>query len=168
MTGVVAGHTNDVVSSSQFLPLSNSMEVLTAIAQQNLDGGGGAASSNVVISPFGELIVALIQLQMQNTQYFKETAAQAAARLQAAAQQEENTESKQFLSNFSNALQTAAQTGELPELPTPPVSPIQAYSRTGQPVATNPLNNPISASTNISLTQLFASLTSQVNAAQKS
>jgi hypothetical protein len=145
------------------------MEVLEAIAQNNIaPGTGGNIAGNVIVSPFGELIISLIQLQMENAVIFKETAARAAARLQSEAHQKAAAESKQFLMGVANALQQASQTGELPSLPSQLTSSIQAYTRTGLPVTTNAIANIPADSTSISLSQLFTLLASQVKAAQTS
>jgi hypothetical protein len=170
MTAIVGIQNGGNAQSSDLpSPLMNAMEVYTAIAQENIDGGtSGGGLGNVIISPFGQLIVALIQLQMQNTEYFKESAAETAARLQAAAEQQANAETKQFLSGFANALQTASQTGELPQIQSPNTTSIQSYTRTGLPVASAAISNSNSSTTSTNLSQLFTMLTSQLLVAQKS
>ncbi len=169
MTGNVGLDSTVSSHPSQLSQPSNSMEVLEAIAQNNISPGtGGNIAGNVVVSPFGELMISLIQVQKENAAIFKETAARAAARLQDEAHQKADAESKQFLTGVANALQQAAQTGELPSLPSQLTSSVQAYTRTGLPVTTNAIANVPTDSTSISLSQLFASLVSQVKAAQTS
>jgi hypothetical protein len=169
MTGAVGNQSAGSAQTLQALPLQDPMAVLTSIAEANVNGGsGGTSSENVLISPFGELIVALIQLQMQNTQYFKVSAAQASSRLQEEAEQQANEQSKQFLTNMANALQTASQTGELPELPHQPAPVIQAYTRSGLLVVSE--SNSVSPSdpSASSLSQVFTRLTNQVAAVTQS
>jgi hypothetical protein len=169
MTGNVGLDSTVSNHPSQLSQPSNSMEVLDAIAQNNLaPGTGGTIAGNVIVSPFGELIVSLIQVQMENAEVFKETAARAAVRLQDEAHQQAQAESKQFLTKVANALQQAAQTGELPPLPSQLTTSIQAYTRAGLPVTTNAITDVPTDSMSISLSQLFASIVSQVKAAQTS
>jgi hypothetical protein len=166
MTGLVGNQSGATTQTLQTAPLLNPMEVLTSIAEANVNGGSsGTSAGNVIISPFGELIVALIQVQMQNAEYFKQVAAQAAARLQQQAEQQANEQSKQFLTKVANDLQTASQTGDLLQMPQQSALPIQAYSKTGQPVTANIVSNIPTDPTNPSLSQVLTIVTSQVKAA---
>lgn len=168
MMGTFGLDSSATIHPSQPASQANSMEVLDAIAQNNITpGSGGSVAGNVIVSPFGELIIALIQMQMQNAAIFKQTAAQASARAQQEAQQQASAESKQFLNNVANALQEASQTGNLPPILTQLTPSIQAYTRTGQPASTNATSN--APMTSISaLSQFFSSLANQVNASLKS
>ncbi len=134
------------------------MEILSIRTQSN--SSSGLSGENVVVSPFGELILALTQAFLQNETVFKQSAAQAATRLQNEAEQNaRNAEQKQFLVKVANALQQASETGQMPQLPSLPTTSFQAYSKTGQPSAVTP--SPQS-------TQVFSSLANQVNAAVQS
>jgi hypothetical protein len=154
------------VSTSLPQPLSP-MELLSANSQGSATtGASGSNGESVIISPFGELILALTQVLLQNAAIFKETAAQAALRVQSEAEQNASNESKQFLSQVANSLQVASETGELPKLPSLAAQPLQAYSRTGLPAALTPLTN-VSNDANTSAGQILTVLANQVNAAQK-
>jgi hypothetical protein len=121
----------------------------------------------VVISPFGEFIIALIRIQMMNTEFFKQTAAQAAARLQNEAIQARNAEANQFLTGVATALQQASQTGSLSSIPAPPApKAAQAYTWVGQPVTAKAVST-IPQTDAASLTQLFSTLATQINAGKK-
>jgi hypothetical protein len=161
MSGAVGLESGGSVPASSVSIPPNQIELLFAMAQSSPSvGGSGSGFSNVIISPFGELILGLIQVQLQNVQMFKQSAAQAAARLQQEAQQKYSAQETQFLNNLANALQQASQTGELPSQLAPSV---QAYTRTGQPVTTNAIPAVQPTSTNTNITQLFTMLAQQVN-----
>jgi hypothetical protein len=142
------------------------MELLTQIAQGNLSGNpGGSPAGNVIISPFGELIVSLIQLAMQDAELFKQTAAEAAARAQQEAAQASSADMKQFLNRLSEALQQASQSGELSQIAAPSTLPTLSYSRSGQPLTANAVSGIGSSTLSTSLAPVLSSLTSQVQAA---
>lgn len=141
------------------------MAVLSQIAQANVSGNtSGSPAGNVIISPFGELIVSLIQLAMQNTQMFQQSAAETAAKLQQQAEQQSNAQTQQYLDRVANALQQASQTGVMPQLPTPPNQSTLAYTSSGLPLKTNSLTSVADNGDNVNLDQLFQSLAVQIQA----
>jgi hypothetical protein len=108
-----------------------------------------------VVSPFGELILALTQLLLESEAAFKETAAQAAARLQSEAQQNASDQASQFLASAASALQDSSRTGQLPNLPTPQAQNIQSYGKNGQPDIVTAVSGP---------SKIIAMLAAQANA----
>jgi hypothetical protein len=150
------------------LPLTPT-EALSATAQGNTTpAGNGTSSGNVVISLFGELILALTNVLLQNAAIFKETAAQAAARIQSEAEQQAAAASKQFLTAVANALQKSSETGQLPQLASVPTPSFQAYSRTGQPAPALPATSIPTPAPSDSISQLFMMLAHQAKAAGQS
>lgn len=142
------------------------MAVLSQIAQANISGNtSGSPAGNMLISPFGELIVSLIQLAMQNTQMFQQSAAETASKLQQQAEQQTNAQTQQYLDSVAKSLQQASQTGVLPQLPTPSNQSILAYTSSGLPLKTNSLTFTTEPGDGVNLDQLFQSLAVQVQAA---
>jgi hypothetical protein len=121
----------------------------------------------VIVSPFGELIVSLTQVLIQNATVFKQTAAMAAERIQAEAAQNAASEFSPFLTKVANALQQSAQTGELPKLDVTMSPTTLAYNRVGQPDTSLSVTGP-TALTSTSIDQLFSTLASQASAVAQS
>jgi hypothetical protein len=115
-------------------PVSNSNSLATLLQLNSTTGAGTAspttstgAAAQTQVSPLGELMSKLQQLQQQDPAQFKQVAGQLATSLQQAAQQSGNGNSG-FLSQLASGLQQAAQTGEMPTLQPPNATSNQSAS----------------------------------------
>jgi hypothetical protein len=111
-----------------------SSNTLASLIQTNSTTGGSSSSATsstgaatqTHVSPLGELMSKLQQLQQQDPAQFKQVAGQLATSLQQAAQQ--SGDSNGFLSQLANGLQQAAQTGQMPTFQPPTAASAQAAS----------------------------------------
>jgi hypothetical protein len=100
-------------NSPVYFPQPNS----TTGTNQTSSATSTVAATPTHVSPFGELMSKLPQLQRQDPAQFKQVVGQLATSLQQAAQQSGNANG--FLGQLAISLQQAAQTGEMPTLESP-------------------------------------------------
>jgi hypothetical protein len=118
-------------------------------------------ASQASISPLGELMAKLQQLQQQDPSAFKEIAGELSTTLRQAIQK--SGDSDGFLSQLANGLTQAAQTGDMSALQPP--DPSQGRGVSGPGGANGPPPLPPDANTNSAVTAAFSTALEQVTTA---
>ncbi len=85
-----------------------------AAATSGAQGSGSAAQAD--LSPIGQLLAALQQLQTQSPAQYSQVTGQIASQIQTAAQQAGQTGQNSPLNQLANAFQQASSSGQLPKL----------------------------------------------------
>lgn len=93
------------------------------------EGAGATGTSSATISPVGQLLSQLQQLQSLNPTQFQLATSQIADGLQNAAQQQGGSSAGQFLSNLANQFQNLANGGDLSQSQS--LGATQSYSSSG-------------------------------------
>lgn len=161
MTG--AEGLGSAVSSCFLQPTTSvrSSNPLTGIAGGSGGEGGG---SSATISPVGQLLSDLQQLQTQNPTQFQQVVGQIASQLQSAAQQQ-GQGGNGILSQLADQFRNIANGGSLSQLqPHRHHGHHGGYNRVGQGVSPS---SPVSGSTSVGteLAQLFSTIASEVTSA---
>jgi hypothetical protein len=176
MIGAVTGGEGLGSTANIFLTQQQGLNNFTP--SSSLTGGEGAGGSNqstVTISPPGQLLSDLQQLQAQNPAQFTQVVSQIAGQLQAAAQQTQGPQSS-LLSSLAAKFQNVAQGGSLSQLQPQQGhhhhhhGGHQAYSQTGQATSgdVTALSPSSTSPDGSSLQQLFATISSEVTSALSS
>jgi hypothetical protein len=133
------------------------------------EGAGGTGASSATISPAGQLLSQLQQLQSANPTQFQQVTSQIANGLQDAAQQQGGNSAGQFLSNLANVFQNLANGGDLSQLQSQSPGATQSYSVSGLYQAASGFGlaqlNDLSQPNASNLQQILSAMSNQVSQA---